>query len=130
MIVVEVWMVGWLLLIMIGFKYRNSHLHLSNFNFETLKIIKKGYQNFLHLPGHLWPHNNKKDIMLLSHFIISCMYIMSFVYCCPLFLHISFISHFLSSGNSYCFIFWMLQKLSYNCTYFRIDITIDSFSST
>lgn len=42
MIVMEVWMVGWLLLIMLGFKHRNSYLHLLNFNFETLKIIKNG----------------------------------------------------------------------------------------
>lgn len=35
------------------------------------------------------------------------------------FLHISFISHFLSSGNSYHFIFWMLQETSNNCTCFQ-----------
>lgn len=69
-------MVSRVLLIMFDFKHRNSYLHLPNFNFETLKIIKSGYWNFLHLLGHLWLCNNKKDIVLLSHFIISCISIM------------------------------------------------------
>lgn len=44
--VMEVWLVDWLLLIMFGFKHRNSYLHLPIFYFETLKIIKMDIATF------------------------------------------------------------------------------------
>lgn len=73
----EVGIVGWLLFIVFGFKHRNTCLCLLNFNFETLKIIKKAIETFPIYQGFcgLVTIDRKIYIVLLSHFIVSCIYI-------------------------------------------------------
>lgn len=84
----EVGMVGWLLLIMFGFKHRNTCLRLLNFNFETLKIIKNGYWNFPHLPGLLWPSNNRqKNISCYFLILLFPLYTPRHLYVGALFFH-------------------------------------------